>query len=183
MCELLTTFILRDVGNMIVEVMHNSLLVHLMRPVCSQVYTLHMFQHQVDLADYELPLSVYRFDLARYLAGQPLRIMMQVRARPQLCAASRSDDRACCQSSGLHGARHDIEHFGLLRHNGTLLASVATKCLHEPHAVRPPCGSSLVPSCLTCCCERQHHFTYHQTTQCCDAGSARTAPVQFRRPA
>ena len=41
-----------------------------------------MFQHLVDLAAYELHTSVYRFDLAHYLAGQPLRIMMQVRRKP-----------------------------------------------------------------------------------------------------
>jgi len=40
-----------------------------------------MFQHQVDLADYALHISFYRFGLAHHLAGQPLRFMMQVRAQ------------------------------------------------------------------------------------------------------
>lgn len=48
-----------------------------------QVYTFHMFQHLVDLAAYQLHVSLYRFDLAHYLAGQPLRIMMQVRRLPR----------------------------------------------------------------------------------------------------
>ncbi len=61
--------------------------------VWPQVYTFHMFQHQVDLADYELHVSFYRFGLAHHLAGQPLRFMMQVRAHSPLTVPS-SDDTA-----------------------------------------------------------------------------------------
>lgn len=44
-----------------------------------QIYTFHIFQHMVDLSTYELDLSVSRFDLTRYLDGQPLQFMMRTR--------------------------------------------------------------------------------------------------------
>lgn len=43
------------------------------------VYTFHIFQHLVDLGSYELDLSLYKFDLATYLDGQPLQFMMRER--------------------------------------------------------------------------------------------------------
>lgn len=44
-----------------------------------QVYTFHLFQHMVDLSTCELDLAVSRFDLTRYLDGQPLQFMMRTR--------------------------------------------------------------------------------------------------------
>ena len=45
-----------------------------------QVYTFHLFQHMVDLSTYELDLALSRFDLTRYLDGQPLQFMMRMRS-------------------------------------------------------------------------------------------------------
>jgi hypothetical protein len=50
-----------------------------------KVYTFWIYQHLVNLGTYELDLSVYRFDLAHYLDGQPMQFMMRPRgdkARP-----------------------------------------------------------------------------------------------------
>lgn len=44
------------------------------------VFTLSFYQHFVDVARYDLDVRLWRFDLARYLAGQPLQLMMRRRS-------------------------------------------------------------------------------------------------------
>lgn len=43
------------------------------------VFTFYFYQHVVDLSAYQLDV-VYKFDLTKYLAGQPLQLMMRLRS-------------------------------------------------------------------------------------------------------
>ena len=69
-------------------------------------------QHLVDCSTYELDLSVYRFDLTRYLDGQPLQVCRstaRLRPRNMPCfprLTARPVSPLCCACWLLHRAEH-----------------------------------------------------------------------------
>ncbi len=88
----------------------------------------------MDCSTYELDLSVYRFDLTRYLDGQPLQVChgtacLNVGSHAMLsCPTARPLAQGCCVCWSMHGAEH----------RGNSLKQVyATGSLHAGNPVTP----------------------------------------------